>query len=95
MRLIDADELLQEFEIETNIHKDNDCGFWHWSGIKSMIKRQPTSYDVEAVVKELEDLKFSYFFTLANTGEAVNDFAYKNVGNAIDKAIEIVKGGVK
>lgn len=53
------------------------------------------SYNVEAVVKELEDLKFSYFFTLANTGEAVNDFAYKNVGNAIDKAIEIVKGGVK
>lgn len=54
---------------------------------------QPTSFDVEKVVKELEDLKMSYYLTLANTGDADKDCAYLNTANAIDRAIEIVKRG--
>ena len=51
--------------------------------------------DAEDVVKELEDLKMSYFLTLANTGDVDKDCAYLNTANAIDKAIEIVKRGKK
>lgn len=92
MRLIDADELLQEFEIETNIHTNNDCGFWHWTGIKAMIKRQPTAFDIEEVVKELEGLKTEYKEGW-DEGNHEDDYgAYF----AIENAIEIVRqGGVK
>lgn len=51
--------------------------------------------DAEDVVKELEDLKMSYFLTLANTGDVDKDCAYLNTANAIDRAIEIVKRGGK
>lgn len=57
------------------------------------IEEQPTAYDVEKVVKELEDLKMRYYFTIANTGDADKDCAYLNTANAIDRAIEIVKRG--
>ena len=64
------------------------------TGNKNMeIEEQPTAYDVEKVVKELEDLKMRYYFTIANTGDADKDCAYLNIANAIDKAIEIVKRG--
>ena len=59
----------------------------------SLREEQPTAYDVEKVVKELEDLKMRYFLTIANTGDADKDYAYLNTANAIDKAIEIVKRG--
>lgn len=58
-----------------------------------VIDEQPTAFDVEKVVKELEDLKMRYFLTIANTGDADKDCAYLNTANAIDKAIEIVKRG--
>lgn len=48
---------------------------------------------VDEVVKELEDLKMRYYFTIANTGDADKDCAYLNTANAIDRAIEIVKRG--
>lgn len=48
-----------------------------------------TAYD--KVVEELEKLKMRYFLTIANTGDEKSDFAYENVGNMLDKAIEIVK----
>ena len=57
------------------------------------IEEQPIAFDTQKVVKELEDLKMSYFLTLANTGDADKDCAYLNTANAIDRAIEIVKRG--
>ena len=33
----------------------------------------------------------SYFLTIANTGDEKLDYAYEQVGDALDKAIEIVK----
>ena len=64
--------------------------------ILRIINEQPTAYSVDNVVKELEELKMRYFLTIANTGDEKSDFAYENVGNALDKAIEIVKqGGVE
>lgn len=54
------------------------------------------SFDVDKVIKQLKDLKAMYWFSIANTGDEKLDFAYEKVGNALDKAIDIVKrGGVK
>ena len=50
-------------------------------------------FDVDKVVEQLKELKMRYFLTIANTGDADKDYAYKNIVNTIDKAIEIVKGG--
>ena len=60
------------------------------------IEEQPIVFDMQKVVKELEDLKMHYFLTLANTGDADKDCAYFNIANVIDKTIKIVKrGGVE
>ena len=59
-----------------------------------IINEQPTANSINKVVEELEKLKMRYFLTIANTGDGKSDFAYENVGNALDKAIEIVKQGV-
>ena len=66
----------------------------HYEGMVNCVKNIPTAYDVDKVVNELEELKMRYFLTIANTGDEKSDFAYENVGNALDKAIEIVKHGI-
>ena len=45
----------------------------------------------EKIIEKLEEEKMSYFLTIANTGDEKLDCAYEKVGNALDKAIEIVK----
>ena len=62
--------------------------------IIDIIKNQPTAYSVDKVVEGLKEMKMRYFLTIANTGDEKSDFAYENVGNVLDKAIEIVKHGV-
>ncbi|MFR6513273.1 MAG: hypothetical protein ACLUP8_04490 [Ruminococcus sp.] len=58
-----------------------------------MVEEQPTAFDVEQVVRELRNLKMRYYLTIANTGDADNDYAYMNVADSIDDAIEIVERG--
>lgn len=82
MRLIDADEIIDSLG-------GSDMDF----AIGAVIDEQPTAFDVDKVVKQLKDLKAMYWFSIANTGDKKLDVAYENVGNALDKAIEIVKGG--
>ena len=94
MRLIDADLLKDAIEKEKD---DNDymCRLCLES-TKEIIDEQPTAFDVDKVVEQLKELKMRYFLTIANTGDKKLDVAYENVGNALDKAIEIVKeGGVE
>lgn len=55
------------------------------------IEEQPTAFDVDKVVKQLKDLKAMYWVSIANTGDEKLDVAYEKVGNALDRAIEIVK----
>lgn len=98
MRPIDADKLLKcvEASMLNNTHRNGNAALCHVSEHRhfiEMIVEQPTAFDVEKVVKELEDLKMRYYFTIANTGDADKDCAYLNTANAIDKAIEIVKRG--
>lgn len=88
-RLIDADELIEYikiWEIGTSISSDQ-------KEFIGCINRQPTVFDVDKVVEQLKELKMRYFLTIANTGDKKLDVVYENVGNTLDRAIEIVKGG--
>lgn len=100
MRLIDTAKLLEcvEMSMLNNTHRNGNAALCHVSEHRHFVKmivEQPTAYDLKEVVKELEDLKMSYFLTLANTGDVDKDCAYLNIANTIDRAIEIVKGGMK
>lgn len=91
MRLIDVDAQI-EFIDPGHLRHPGELAFSELD-VVNMLNHAPTAYDVEKVVKELEDLKMRYFLTIANTGDADKDCAYLNIANAIDRAIEIVKGG--
>lgn len=82
MRLIDADKIIDSLG-------NSDMDF----AIGAVIDEQPTAFDVDKVSKQLKDLKVMYWFSIANTGDKKLDVAYENVGNALDRAIGIVKGG--
>ena len=45
----------------------------------------------EKIIEKLEEKRRRYFLTIANTGDEKLDCAYEYVGDALDKAIEIVK----
>lgn len=47
--------------------------------------------EFEKIIEKLEEEKMSYFLTIANTGDEKLDCAYEHTGDALDKAIEIVK----
>lgn len=82
MRLIDADKIIDSLG-------GSDMDF----AIGAVIDEQPTVFDLDKVVKQLKDLKAMYWVSIANTRDEKLDVAYEKVGNALDKAIEIVKGG--
>ena len=82
-RLIDADKLKHV------VH----CAYSDDLEILEKIDEQPTAFDVDKVIEQLEELKMRYFLTIANTGDEKLDVAYEKVGNALDRAVEIVKGG--
>lgn len=84
-RLIDADKIIDSLG-------NSDIDF----AIGAVIDEQPTVFDADKVIEQLKDLKAMYWFSIANTGDEKLDIAYENVGNALDRAIEIVKeGGVE
>lgn len=88
-RLIDADKIdfnevfvgASEFAQDTR------------NAAQMLIDNQSTAFDLDKVVKQLKDLKAMYWVSIANTRDEKLDVAYEKVGNALDKAIEIVKGG--
>lgn len=96
-RLIDADLLMRKCEkwLKPKAPDEDEMVSLTDIAVSMLmeIEEQPTSFDVEKVVKELEDLKMLYFLTIANTGDADKDCAYLNIANAIDIAIEIIKRG--
>ena len=84
-RLIDADDLLQEFEKENVAHNSD---IWHITGIKAFIENAPTAFDTEKVVEQLEEKQYAY---LHDNGDYEEGKYY-----AFEEAIDIVKkGGVE
>ena len=91
MRLIDADLLKQNCKCSGKFENNFQCVSLYT--LSKVIDNQPTAYDADKVVKQLKDLKAMYWFSIANTGDKKLDVTYENVGNALDRAIEIVEGG--
>lgn len=100
--LISRSALLEEFKRELERGRANDPFFdgtlFHYTGIKAIIENQPTAYNVEQVVKELEERMekaMSISEKSAELGKAYErHMLYQGgKGNAFDEAIEIVKGG--
>lgn len=84
-RLLESDKLKADLEKAILENGDMDCLDFLW--IASLIDAQPTAYDVDAVVEQLEDYGNEECAYYENT-------PYKNViVECIGKAIEIVKGG--
>lgn len=87
-RIVDSQELMEHL-IKVGTKNSQNISF----ALAQVIDNRQTAYDIDKVVAELEKLKMRYFLTIANTGDEKSDFSYENVGNALDKAIEIVKQG--
>lgn len=90
MQLIDADKLKKDILLQNILGEPIQKIIDRYIHI---VDEQPTAFDMDKVIKQLEELKMRYFLTIANTGDADKDCAYKNIANTIDKAVEIVKGG--
>ena len=84
MRLIDADALIKRFE---GLRDENETHSISYNALYEVLVQQPTAYDVDAVVKELEEE--SDFFG----GEPMGSLQKAYYCKGIDKAIDIVKAG--
>ena len=91
-RLIDADELKERF-CEENCGKNRCVDHMDKCAWILSVEESKTAFDVDEVVEQLKQLKMRHFLTIANTGDADKDCAYKNIANTIDRVIEIIKGG--
>ena len=89
-RLIDADKFIKKFNYaKANTEEENIM----CATVRKMIREEPAAFDLDEVVEQLKQLKTRYFLTIANTGDKKLDIAYENVGNVLDRVIEIIKGG--
>ena len=95
MRLIDADLLKENISKWLKPSKPDETEMIEVADaiVSTMmeIDKQPTAFDVDEVVEQLKELKMRYYLTIANTGDEKLDVAYENVGNVLDRVIEIVK----
>lgn len=83
MGLIDADKLKADLEKAISKNEDMDC--LDFLRVASFIDAQPTAYDPDKVVEQLEDRSEEY-----NSGVRLHG---KPEEMLTDDAIEIVKGG--
>lgn len=90
-RPIDDDKLKADLEKAISKNEDMDC--LDFLRVASVIDKQPTAYDPDKVVEQLETMRMQYYLTYANTGNKTNDEVWEKVSRAVDNAIEIVKGG--
>jgi hypothetical protein len=83
MRLIDADKLKADLEKAISKNEDMDC--LDFLRVASFIDAQPTAYDPDKVVEQLEERSKEY-----NAGVRLHG---KPEEMLTDEAIEIVEGG--
>ena len=82
MNLIDADKLIED--VLNSMPTGSARGVF-----RAFIEEQPTAFDVEKVVSELEDLKEENF----KRGIKENEPALLYASSCLHKALEIVKVG--
>ena len=91
--LISRRELIKHFEA---IQQEENVVGLEFVATIDEIKEQPTAYNVDKVVEELEKHKDTTDLTTVDEEMVVGFTIYQGAFNeAIDKAIEIVKAGVK
>ena len=94
MRLIDADKLKADLEKAISKNEDMDC--LDFLRVASFIDAQPTAYDPDKVVEQLEK---SIQISESAKAEAIAEMCgasanyYGGAECAYERAIEIVKGG--
>ena len=93
--LISRSELLKRFCINKDGHRipERDCDNFEVTvsvkDVKTIIKEQPTAYDIDKIISELEKLadeSYKAYCIAFNSDDRAEYDAYTN-------AIEIVKGG--
>lgn len=98
MSLIDADRLkdtlVKHFDAYFNdkgqlMYSDHICTSDDVDDLLNLIDEQPTAYDVDKVVEQLESESARW----QDSGDAYNDEKEKGVAIGFRKAIKIVKGG--
>lgn len=95
MRIIDADLLIQKINGIGYVPVCVDCVTKH--EITEIVEQQPTAYDVNNVVEQLEECQERYddiAFSEMNENGHTLDFEYaKGKKEGMKEAIEIVKAG--
>ena len=101
-RLIDADKLIDDMknELEKAVNDENmdkaDCMVIMTSAIalKDFVNRQPTSFDVDKVVEQLDNLRKEYETEANNINTPPNYTCYyKGHMRGYEHSIDIVKRG--
>lgn len=90
MRLIDADKLIKRLQ-EWNTRDDTDKALFDFSIYR--IIEQPTAYDVDKVVEQLEEKKKRATELCLAINDSVQRLKYIEKEQAMALAIEIVKAG--
>ena len=94
-RLIDADKLIEHFE---KVKKESASlvDMAHIIGFQSVIDAQPTAYDVDKVVAQLEKRIQTHERCIEyekKNGTITEEFQQRKAVEVLKEAIEIVKGG--
>lgn len=92
MRLIDADKLIDHLEKVKN-ESASLVDMAHIIGFQSVIDAQPTAYDPDKVVEQLEKRRMDALRRMNENRGTAFEYASERVYNAWNDAIEIVKGG--
>lgn len=91
MRLIDADAL-KEYCMRAS-KSDDDFRRVSLATLASVIDAQPTAYDPDKVVEKLEKRRMDALRHLRENKGTEFGYASECVYNALNEAVEIVKGG--
>lgn len=94
MRLIDADKLKTDLEKAISKNEDMDC--LDFLRAASVIDEQPTAYDLDKVVEQLENKMQTHKRVIEyekKNGTITEEFQQRKAVEVLEGAIEIVKGG--
>ena len=91
-RLIDVDKLIEQLNKNSIFRTVTNA---EGKSAIEIIEEQPTAFDVDKVVEQLEELRFkSNLFMVKNMNDTLLYGSASNRTFAYDTAIEIVKAGV-